>query len=198
VIDRTAESWNFGAPAQTRKLAAGRTGAWNISAPPGAVMDPPGAAARRLGSSRPGESQDRNGPRLIGDRIIKLKRELEQVRAPGLHLRRARSAHPVVALVATPSRQIALFTASGRRSGPRSAFATLTDQRDRAALRPRCPVRHGRFISELPTQLVAAFRATLEEWRSGPDPAFRDNLPPDSEPSADVVAVLSDMGPTSK
>ena len=152
----------------------------------------------------PGESQIEMDRRLIGDRIIKLKRELEQVRRTrGLHRSaRKKVPHPVVALVGyTNAGKSTLFNRlSG--AGVRAEdllFATL-DPTMRGIELPS-----GRrvilsdtvgFISELPTQLVAAFRATLEEVEEADLILHvRDISHPDSEAQReDVLAVLSDMG----
>ncbi len=152
----------------------------------------------------PGESQIEMDRRLIGDRIIKLKRELEQVRRTrGLHRSaRKKVPHPVVALVGyTNAGKSTLFNRlSG--AGVRAEdllFATL-DPTMRGIELPS-----GRrvilsdtvgFISELPTQLVAAFRATLEEVEEADLILHvRDISHSDSEAQRDdVLAVLSDMG----
>jgi GTP-binding protein HflX len=152
----------------------------------------------------PGESQIEMDRRLIGERIIKLKRELEQVRRTrGLHRSaRKKVPHPVVALVGyTNAGKSTLFN---RLSGAAVRaedllFATL-DPTMRGIELPS-----GRrvilsdtvgFISELPTQLVAAFRATLEEVEEADLILHvRDVAHPDSEAQRDdVLAVLGDMG----
>ena len=152
----------------------------------------------------PGESQIEMDRRLIGDRIIKLKRELDQVRRTrGLHRSaRKKVPHPVVALVGyTNAGKSTLFN---RLSGASVMaedllFATL-DPTMRGIELPS-----GRrvilsdtvgFISELPTQLVAAFRATLEEVEEADLILHvRDISHPDSEAQReDVLSVLSDMG----
>ncbi|MGJ3626457.1 hypothetical protein AB5I41_05290 [Sphingomonas sp. MMS24-JH45] len=68
----------------------------------GAKLDPPGAAARRLGTlGGPGETQIEADRRLIRDRMARLRRELEQVtRTHRLRReRRQRAPWPVIALV---------------------------------------------------------------------------------------------------
>jgi len=119
----------------------------------------------------PGESQLEIDRRLIGDRIIKLKRELEEVRRTRDLHRKARSKvpYPVVALVGyTNAGKSSLFNrmAGADVFAKDLLFATL-DPTMRAIELPT-----GRkvilsdtvgFISDLPTHLVAAFRATLEE-----------------------------------
>ena len=119
----------------------------------------------------PGETQIEADRRLIGDRIVRLKRELEQVRRTrGLHrTARKRVPFPVVALVGyTNAGKSTLFTAltGAQVYAQDQLFATL----DPTMRGTRLP--SGRrvilsdtvgFISDLPTELVAAFRATLEE-----------------------------------
>ena len=119
----------------------------------------------------PGESQIESDRRLISDRIVRLKKELEQVRRTrGLHRNaRSRVPYPIVALVGyTNAGKSTLFnalTGAGVHAEDQ-LFATL-DPTMRGLDLPS-----GRrvimsdtvgFISELPTELVAAFRATLEE-----------------------------------
>ncbi|HLL58703.1 MAG TPA: GTPase HflX, partial [Allosphingosinicella sp.] len=119
----------------------------------------------------PGETQIEADRRLIRDRMAKLRRELEQVtRTRALHrARRQRAPWPVIALVGyTNAGKSTLFN---RVSGAdvmaeNLLFATLDPTMreielpgfDKAILSDTVG-----FISELPTQLVAAFRATLEE-----------------------------------
>ncbi len=152
----------------------------------------------------PGESQIEMDRRLIGDRIIKLKRELDQVRRTrGLHRSaRKKVPHPVVALVGyTNAGKSTLFN---RLSGAAVfaedlLFATL-DPTMRGIQLPS-----GRrvilsdtvgFISDLPTQLVAAFRATLEEVEEADLILHvRDVSHPDSEAQRDdVLTVLQELG----
>ncbi|MEK1866516.1 MAG: GTPase HflX, partial [Ensifer adhaerens] len=119
----------------------------------------------------PGETQIEADRRLLQDRIVKLERELEQVRRTRqLHRsKRKKVPHPIVALVGyTNAGKSTLFnrmTGAGVLAED-MLFATL----DPTLRRLKLP--HGRmvilsdtvgFISDLPTHLVAAFRATLEE-----------------------------------
>ncbi len=119
----------------------------------------------------PGETQIEADRRLIGDRIVRLKRELEQVRRTrGLHRSaRRRTPFPTVALVGyTNAGKSTLFNAmTGADVAARDQLFATLDPTMRALVLPS-----GRrailsdtvgFISELPTELVAAFRATLEE-----------------------------------
>jgi len=152
----------------------------------------------------PGETQLESDRRIIGDRIAHLKRELEGVRRTrGLHRRaRERVPYPVVALVGyTNAGKSTLFNrlVEGRVLAADMLFATL-DPTMRLLKLPS-----GRqvilsdtvgFISDLPTDLVAAFRATLEEVQ-GADIIIhvRDVAHPDSEAQRqDVLRVLGDLG----
>lgn len=119
----------------------------------------------------PGETQIEADRRMIGDRIVRLKKDLEQVRRTrGLHRQaRKRVPFPVVALVGyTNAGKSTLFNALTGAAvyAKDQLFATL-DPTMRAITLPS-----GRriilsdtvgFISDLPTELIAAFRATLEE-----------------------------------
>ena len=152
----------------------------------------------------PGESQLEIDRRLIDGRIVKLKKELEEVRRTrGLHRKaRARVPYPVVALVGyTNAGKSTLFN---RLSGAKAfakdlLFATL-DPAMRAIELPT----GGKvilsdtvgFISDLPTHLVAAFRATLEEVQAADIILHvRDIAHPDTEAQkADVDAILRDLG----
>ena len=151
----------------------------------------------------PGESQIEIDRRLIGERIVKLKRELDQVRRTrGLHRRaRERVPYPVVALVGyTNAGKSTLFNALTGAGvyAQDQLFATL-DPTMRAIRLPS-----GRtiilsdtvgFISELPTQLVEAFRATLEEVAAADIILHvRDIAHPDTAAQrADVLRVLEEM-----
>src|SRR6202011_5106818 len=119
----------------------------------------------------PGETQIEADRRLIGDRIVRLKKELEQVRRTrGLHrTARKRVPFPVIALVGyTNAGKSTLFNAmTGAEVVARDQLFATLDPTMRGLRMPS-----GRnailsdtvgFISELPTELVAAFRATLEE-----------------------------------
>ncbi len=119
----------------------------------------------------PGESQLEIDRRLIDRRIIHLKRDLAAVaRTRGLHrAARRRVPSPVVALVGyTNAGKSTLFNrlTGGQVFTGEMLFATL-DPAMRALDLPSG--RHAilsdtvGFISDLPTQLIAAFRATLEE-----------------------------------
>ncbi len=151
----------------------------------------------------PGESQIEIDRRLIGDRIVKLKKELEQVRRTrGLHRRaRERVPYPVVALVGyTNAGKSTLFnelTGAGVYAQDQ-LFATL-DPTMRAIRLPsgRTAILSDTvgFISDLPTQLVEAFRATLEEVAAADIILHvRDIAHPDSAAQrADVLGVMAEM-----
>ncbi len=151
----------------------------------------------------PGETQIEADRRLIDDRMVRLKKELEQVRRTrGLHRSvRKRVPHPVVALVGyTNAGKSTLFNAmTGAEVVARDQlFATLDPtMRGRRLPSGRRVILSDTvgFISELPTELVAAFRATLEEV-SEADVILhvRDVAHPDTAAQrADVVAVLDGM-----
>ena len=119
----------------------------------------------------PGETQIEADRRMIRQRMGRLRKELEQVRKTrGLHReRRERAPWPVVALVGyTNAGKSTLFnrlTGAGVMA-ENLLFATL-DPTMRAIALPGVEKAilsdTVGFISDLPTQLVAAFRATLEE-----------------------------------
>lgn len=152
----------------------------------------------------PGESQLEIDRRLTDERIGKLRRELEGVkRTRGLHRRaRKRVPYPVVALVGyTNAGKSTLFNrlAGAKVMARDLLFATL----DPTMRRIRLP--GGRqiilsdtvgFISELPTNLVAAFRATLEEVSEADVVVHvRDAANDDSvSQKQDVDQVLADLG----
>ncbi len=152
----------------------------------------------------PGETQIEADRRLIRDRMARLRRELEQVsRTRGLHReRRQRAPWPVIALVGyTNAGKSTLFN---RLTGADVMaedllFATLDPTLrqiqlpgiDKAILSDTVG-----FVSDLPTQLVAAFKATLEEVVSADLLVHvRDIAHPDTEAQrADVEAVLAEIG----
>jgi GTP-binding protein HflX len=151
----------------------------------------------------PGETQIEADRRLIGERIVKLKRELEQVRRTrGLHrAARRKVPYPVVALVGyTNAGKSTLFNAlTGAGVAARDALFATLDPTMRGLALPsgRTAILSDTvgFISELPHELVAAFRATLEEVSAAAVILHvRDAAHPDSAAqSADVIAVLDSM-----
>jgi GTP-binding protein HflX len=125
----------------------------------------------RIGTRGPGETQIETDRRLVRTRITRLRREIDQVRQQrALHRRRrARQGMQVVALVGytNAGKSTLLRALSGADLFTENLlFATL----DPVTRRVRLPSAHEvlmtdtvGFIQKLPTQLVAAFRATLEE-----------------------------------
>lgn len=152
----------------------------------------------------PGETQIEADRRMIRDRMAKIRRELDQVtRTRGLHrARRQRAPWPVIALVGyTNAGKSTLFN---RMTGADVVaqdmlFATLDPTMrqvslpglDKAILSDTVG-----FVSDLPTQLIAAFRATLEEViHADLIVHVRDISHPDSEAQrADVMDVLTELG----
>ena len=134
-----------------------------------------GAAARGgtggVGLRGPGETQLETDRREIRRRIAHLKRELEQVRAHRgrYRQRRAKEGLPVIALVGytNAGKSTLLNALSG--AGVYVAdqlFATLDPTTRRLTLpsgRMALMTDTVGFIQKLPTTLIAAFRATLEE-----------------------------------
>ena len=152
----------------------------------------------------PGESQLEIDRRLIGERIARLRRELEATRRTrGLHRKaRRRVPYPVIALVGyTNAGKSTLFnrlTSSTVAAGD-MLFATLDPTMRRLELPSGRQVILSDtvgFISQLPTHLVAAFRATLEEITEAEIVVHvRDADHPDSEAQRiDVLKVLGDLG----
>ncbi|MDO1558763.1 GTPase HflX [Brevundimonas sp. 2R-24] len=153
----------------------------------------------------PGETQIELDRRLIADRMTRLKAELEEVRRTrGLHRdARKRAPHPTVALVGyTNAGKSTLFN---RLTGAEVLakdllFATLdTTQRqiDLPNGRPAIISDTVGFISDLPHELVAAFRATLEEVTEADLVLHvRDIASPETDIQArDVEAVLERVAP---
>ena len=152
----------------------------------------------------PGETQIEADRRLIRDRMAKIRRELDQVkRTRSLHRdRRQRAPWPVIALVGyTNAGKSTLFN---RLTGE-AVFAenllfatldpTMRDIRlpgfDKVILSDTVG-----FVSDLPTELIAAFRATLEEVREADLLIHVRNMAhPDREAQReDVEDVLTSLG----
>jgi GTPase len=152
----------------------------------------------------PGETQIESDRRAIDDQVIRLKRQLDRVvKTRALHrASRRKVPFPIVALVGyTNAGKSTLFN---RVTGADvlakdMLFATL-DPTMRGVTLPS-----GRkiilsdtvgFISDLPTQLVASFRATLEEvLEADLILHVRDIAHPESvEQAADVAEILASLG----
>lgn len=152
----------------------------------------------------PGETQIEADRRMIRDRMAKIRRELDQVtRTRGLHrARRQRAPWPVIALVGyTNAGKSTLFN---RMTGADVMaedllFATLDPTMRQIALpgldKAILSDTVG-FVSDLPTQLIAAFRATLEEVLSADLIVHvRDIAHPDTDAQRDdVLDVLGELG----
>jgi GTP-binding protein HflX len=152
----------------------------------------------------PGETQIEADRRLIRERMAKIRRELDQVkRTRSLHRdRRQRAPWPVVALVGyTNAGKSTLFN---RLTGEavfaeNLLFATLDPTMrdikvpgfDKVILSDTVG-----FVSDLPTELIAAFRATLEEVREADLLVHVRNMAhPDHEAQRDDVDdVLTSLG----
>ena len=124
-----------------------------------------------IGTRGPGETQLESDRRVIRQRVQKLKRELEGVQGHRRLQRasRRRSGVPVVALVgytnAGKTTLLNRLTGSQLTAADR-LFVTLDPaarQVERPARRPFIMTDTVGFIRKLPHELVAAFRATLEE-----------------------------------
>src|ERR687894_783689 len=152
----------------------------------------------------PGETQIEADRRLIRDRMARIRRELDQVkRTRALHReRRQRAPWPVIALVGyTNAGKSTLFNLmTGEEVFAEDLlFATLDPTMreirlpgfDKAILSDTVG-----FVSDLPTELIAAFRATLEEVRSADLLVHVRNMAhPDTEAQReDVEDVLKSLG----
>lgn len=152
----------------------------------------------------PGETQIEADRRMIRDRMARIRKELDQVkRTRGLHRgRRQKAPWPVVALVGyTNSGKSTLFNRLTKSEvmAEDLLFATLDPTMrqirlpgfDKAILSDTVG-----FVSNLPTELIAAFRATLEEVASADLILhIRDRSHPDSDAqAADVATVLASLG----
>jgi len=152
----------------------------------------------------PGETQIEADRRLIRGRMARIRKELDQVRKTrGLHReRRQRAPWPVIALVGyTNAGKSTLFN---RLTGATVMaedllFATL-DPTMRAIRLPAVDKAilsdTVGFISDLPTQLVAAFRATLEEVTAADVIIHVRDVanPASAEQKREVEMILTDLG----
>lgn len=152
----------------------------------------------------PGETQIEADRRMIRDRMARLRRELAQVqRTRGLHrARRKRAPWPTIALVGyTNAGKSTLFNRLTHAEvlAEDMLFATL----DPTLREVRLPGVEKAilsdtvgFVSDLPTQLVAAFRATLEEVTSADIIVHVRDISHSSTVAQrdDVVAILRELG----
>jgi GTP-binding protein HflX len=152
----------------------------------------------------PGETQIETDRRLLADKIGKLKKELEEVRRTrGLHrAQRKKTPFPTVALVGyTNAGKSTLFNrlTDSQVEARDMLFATLDPTLREIRLpggRPAILSDTVGFISDLPHELVEAFRATLEEVQEADIVLHvRDIATPDSEAERrDVEEVLDQLG----
>ena len=156
----------------------------------------------------PGETQIEADRRLLAERIGKLKKELTEVRRTrGLHRSaRKRTPYPTIALVGyTNAGKSTLFnrlTGSGVLAKD-LLFATLDTTLREVRLpngRPAILSDTVGFISDLPHELIEAFRATLEEVQEADVVLHvRDIAGPDSEAQKrDVEEVLTELEVTAE
>ena len=152
----------------------------------------------------PGETQIEADRRMIRDRMARLRRELEEVkRTRSLHrARRKRAPWPVIALVGyTNAGKSTLFNRLTKAAvlAEDMLFATLDPTMRQISLpgveKAILSDTVG-FVSDLPTQLVAAFRATLEEVISADIIVHvRDISHSESDAQRDdVLLILRDLG----
>jgi GTPase len=157
-----------------------------------------------IGTRGPGETQLETDRRRIGKRIAKLKREIEQVRATRGIQRSQRQAVPLSTVSLVGYTNAGKSTLFNRLTGA----GVLADSKMFATLDPtvrqiRLPSQRRvllsdtvGFIRNLPTTLVDAFRATLEEVAAA---ALLLHVVDASSPTADeqaahVIKVLAEIG----
>ena len=152
----------------------------------------------------PGETQIEADRRAIDEQLVRLKRQLEKVvKTRELHrTARAKVPYPIVALVGyTNAGKSTLFN---RLTGADvmvkdMLFATLDPTMRSVKLRDGPEVILSDtvgFISDLPTELVASFRATLEEVLAADLILHVRDISHEqsAEQSADVVEILTSLG----
>ncbi|HEY2178723.1 MAG TPA: GTPase HflX [Caulobacteraceae bacterium] len=152
----------------------------------------------------PGETQIEADRRLIVERMVKLKAELADVRRTRGLARRARKRvpYPTIALVGyTNAGKSTLFNrlTDAKVLAKSMLFATLDPTLRRVRLpggRPAILSDTVGFISDLPHELVEAFRATLDEVREADIILHvRDIASPHADAEAgDVAKVLEELG----
>lgn len=152
----------------------------------------------------PGERQIEIDRRLIGERITNLKRELEDVRRTRDLSRKSRERvpFPTIALVGyTNAGKSTLFNklTEAKVLAKDMLFATLDPTMRRVELPNGQKVIFSDtvgFIADLPTDLIAAFRATLEQTNYADVIAHvMDASNPDWRAQRqDVIEILHDMG----
>ncbi|MFW8593024.1 GTPase HflX [Cribrihabitans neustonicus] len=152
----------------------------------------------------PGETQIEADRRAIDDQLVRLRRQLDKVvKTRALHrASRAKVPYPIVALVGyTNAGKSTLFN---RLTGAEVVakdmlFATLDPTMRRVELPDGPEIILSDtvgFISDLPTELVAAFRATLEEVLAADVVLHVRDIshPQTREQAADVEAILASLG----
>lgn len=152
----------------------------------------------------PGETQIETDRRLIGERLAKIRKELEDVtRTRGLHRQaRKRVPYPIVALVGyTNAGKSTLFNTLTKSDvmAKDLLFATLDPTMRAVKLPDRRKIILSDtvgFIADLPIELVAAFRATLEEvLQANVIVHVRDAAHDETDDQkADVLKVLAALG----
>lgn len=152
----------------------------------------------------PGETQIETDRRLLSERIIKIQKVLDHVRQTrALHRKsRQRVPYPAVALVGyTNAGKSTLFnTLTGAEVLAQDILFATLDPTIRALILPNGSKSvlsdTVGFISDLPTTLVAAFRATLEEVQEADLVLHIRDISDQATASqrADVNAVLAELG----
>jgi len=152
----------------------------------------------------PGETQIEADRRAIDTQLVGLRRQLDKVvKTRSLHrAARAKVPFPIIALVGyTNAGKSTLFNAltGAKVMAKDMLFATLDPTMRRVQLKAGPQVILSDtvgFISDLPTELVASFRATLEEVLAADIVLHvRDISHPETEAQAqDVMSILTDLG----
>lgn len=151
----------------------------------------------------PGESQIETDRRLIRERIATLRSQLEKVvKTRGLHRKTRHDVpYPTIALIGyTNAGKSTLFNklTSAQVFAQDALFATLDPTTRKLKLPNNIEILLSDtvgFIANLPTQLIAAFRATLEEVKQADLLLHvRDITHPDTNAQkADVLEVMSEL-----